>query len=221
MANCARSIRGFCRLAIIHLSLSFMRSGRRPGNQDTRSTILVAARAAFASDGYDATTIRKLAAAVGVDPALVHHYFGSKEELFRLAVGAPIDPSSLFPGIFAGPRSSIPERLVRTFLGVWDDPVTGSSFLAFLRTAVRSDTANKLVREFFGLQVQRKVLHSLDTGIPAAEIPLRTTLLASQLFGLAMMRYLIRLEPLASASTDAVVAAVAPSVGHALYGPLA
>ncbi|MBM7789263.1 TetR/AcrR family transcriptional regulator [Tenggerimyces flavus] len=197
-----------------------MRSGRRPGKQDTRETILVAARASFASDGYDATTVRKLAAAVGVDPALVHHYFGSKEELFRSAVGAPVNPASLFPRIFVGPRSEIPERLVRTFLGVWDDPVTGPSFLAFLRTAVRNQTTNKLVREFFDLQVQRRVLRDLDTGIPAAEIPLRTTLLASHLFGLAMMRYLIQLEPLASASTDTVVAAVAPAVRHALYGPL-
>lgn len=197
------------------------RTGRRPGKQDTRETILVAARASFASDGYDATTIRQLATHVGVDPALVHHYFGSKEELFRSAVGAPVNPVDLFPRIFTGPREGIPERLVRTFLETWDHPTTGQAFAAFLRTAVRNQTTNKLVREFFGMQVQRKVLRELDTGIPAAEIPLRTTLLASQLFGVALMRYLIKLEPLASASADTVVAAVAPGVRHALYGPLA
>jgi AcrR family transcriptional regulator len=196
------------------------RGGRRPGNPNTREAILVAARELFAAEGFDATTIRKVATAAGVDPALVHHYFGTKEDLFRAAVSAPVDPAEFIPKIFARSREEIPEALARTFLGVWDDPVTGRPFVAFLRTAVGNRVATKLVSEFFGIQIQRRALGALHTGIPAAEVPLRSTLVASQLLGLALTRYVLRFEPLASAPFETVVASITPALRHALYGPI-
>src|SRR6266566_170590 len=100
------------------------RTGRRPGNQDTREAILAAAREAFAERGYDRVSIRAIATSAGVDPALVHHYFGTKDQLFLATVDAPIDPGEILPKILAGERDELPERLVRTFLSVWDHPVT-------------------------------------------------------------------------------------------------
>src|SRR6266545_3836915 len=111
------------------------RTGRRPGNQDTREAILAAARATFADRGYDRASIRAIATSAGVDPALVHHYFGTKEELFLATVNAPIDPREVIPEILAGSRDEIGERLVRMFVRVWDSP-TGTAAAALLRSAM-------------------------------------------------------------------------------------
>src|SRR5256885_14286274 len=118
------------------------RTGRRPGNQDTREAIVEAARKAFAERGYDRASIRAIATSAGVDPALVHHYFGTKDELFLATVNAPIDPATILPAVLAGDRDELPERLVRTFVSVWDHPVTrpaagalGRSGLQHHRTA--------------------------------------------------------------------------------------
>src|SRR3982751_4531747 len=98
------------------------RPGRPPGNQDTREAILAAARQAFAERGFDKASIRHIATSAGVDPALVHHYFGAKDQLFLAAVEAPADPAKLVPQIAAGGVDGFGERLVRTFLGLWDSP---------------------------------------------------------------------------------------------------
>ncbi|WP_262282484.1 TetR family transcriptional regulator [Micromonospora sp. MA102] len=193
------------------------RTGRRPGNPDTREAILAAARAAFAERGFDAASIRSIAAAAGVDPALVHHYFGTKEELFRAAMAMPIDPARLLPEVLAGGPAGAGERLVRTFLGVWDSP-TGTPAVALLRSAVSNEWMARLMREFLVTQVLRRVLDHLD--IDPAELPLRGSLVASQLIGLAMMRYVIRLEPAASADPETLVAAIGPTVQRYLMGDL-
>ena len=96
------------------------RTGRRPGHQDTREAILAAAREAFAERGFDGASIRLIAAGAGVDPALVHHYFGTKDQLFLDAMQAPIDPAQIIPQALAGGVDGVGERLVRTLLGVWD-----------------------------------------------------------------------------------------------------
>lgn len=196
------------------------RVGRRPGKQDTRETILVAARDAFAEQGYDGASIRLIAARAYVDPALVHHYFGTKAQLFRAAVRAPIDPEALLPQIFAEGPDRVPENLVRTFVHVWEGPVTGPAMRSLLRSAVAHRRTGRLLREFFTTQVIRRAAAHLDELVDPSEIPLRASLVAGQLFGLALTRYVLEFEPLASAPSDTVVAAVAPSVRRYLFEPL-
>ncbi|MFY1595165.1 TetR family transcriptional regulator [Micromonospora sp. WMMD737] len=194
------------------------RTGRRPGNPDTRQAILDAARAAFAERGFDGASIRAVAAAAQVDPALVHHYFGSKDRLFLAAMHAPVDPAELLPRVLAGDRAGLGERLVRTFLGVWDSPA-GTAGVALLRSAVSNEWTARLLREFLVTQVLRRILDQLD--VDPAELPLRGSLVASQLIGLAMMRHVVRLEPVASAAPETLVAAVGPTVQRYLTGDLA
>ncbi|MFJ6196404.1 TetR family transcriptional regulator [Micromonospora sp. NPDC092111] len=194
------------------------RSGRRPGNPDTRQAILAAARTAFAERGFDAASIRVIAGAAGVDPALVHHYFGTKEELFRATVDIPVDPADLLPAVLAGDPDRVGERLVRTFLGIWDSPA-GAAAVALLRSAVSNEWTARLMREFLVTQVLRRVLDQLD--LDPAERPLRGSLVATQVIGLATMRYVIRLEPIASASPETLVAAIGPTVQRYLLGDLA
>ncbi|MFE7869902.1 TetR family transcriptional regulator [Micromonospora humida] len=193
------------------------RTGRRPGNQDTREAILAAARSAFAERGFDAAPIRQIATAAGVDPALVHHYFGSKEELFRATVDIPVDPAALLPAVLAGDPDGIGERLVRTFLGVWDSPAGGAA-AALLRSAANSEWTARLMREFLTTQVLRRVLDQLD--LDPSERPLRGALVATQMIGLAMMRYVIRLEPVASATPDTLAATLGPTIHRYLTAPL-
>lgn len=193
------------------------RTGRRPGNQDTREAILAAARGAFAEKGFDGASIRYIASGAGVDPALVHHYFGSKDQLFLTAMRAPIDPAKLLPQIAAGGIDGIGERLVRTFLTVWDSPA-GVAAVALLRSAVQHDLSARLVREFLTTQVFRRAIAQLP--LDPAEATMRGNLVASQMLGLATMRYIIKLEPLASAGPDTIVAAVAPTIQRYLTEPL-
>ncbi|TDC37014.1 TetR/AcrR family transcriptional regulator [Micromonospora sp. 15K316] len=193
------------------------RTGRRPGNPGTREAILSSARSAFAERGFDAASIRTIAATAGVDPALVHHYFGSKDQLFLAAMQAPVDPRELLPGVIAGDRDGIGERLVRTFLGVWDSPASTAG-VALLRSAVSNEWTARLLREFVVTQVLRRVLEHLD--VDPAELPLRGSLVATQLVGLAMMRYVIRLEPVASAAPETLVATVGPTVQRYLTAEL-
>jgi AcrR family transcriptional regulator len=195
------------------------RTGRRPGNQDTREAILKAARKTFAERGYDGASIRAIATSAGVDPALVHHYFGTKDDLFLATVQAPIDPSDMVTRILTGGRDDLPERLVRTFLSVWDHPVTGPAVLALVRSAVQHEWSARMLREFVTAKILRRVVAQLDVADPA-EAQLRGSLLASQMIGLAMIRYVVKLEPLASASPDTVVAALAPNIRRYLMEPL-
>ncbi|HEV7186306.1 MAG TPA: TetR family transcriptional regulator [Blastococcus sp.] len=194
------------------------RSGRRPGNPDTRDVVLAAARTAFAERGFDGATIRGIAADAGVDPALVHHYFGSKDKLFLAAVEAPADPADLLPEVLSAPRDELGAAVVRLLLKVWDGPMQPAG-LALLRSAVSNEWTAKLLREFLVAKVLRKVVSTLgfDPDVRAARI----SLVASQIIGLVMARYVLRLEPLASATPDEVVAAIGPTVQRYLTGDVA
>ncbi|GAA1940764.1 TetR/AcrR family transcriptional regulator [Nocardioides hwasunensis] len=189
--------------------------GRRPGAPDTRAEVLTAARASFAEKGFRATTIRAVAAAAGVDPALVHHYFGTKDDLFVAALEIPVDPREvLAPVVAAGPDGA-GERLLRTFLGVWDDPEIQPGLLAMVRSLVGDDTGG-LVRDAFIPVVVGPVLAGLVSDRPEVRIPL----VASQVVGLVVARYVIALPPMADMPAEDVVARVGPVLQHYLTGEL-
>ena len=191
------------------------RRGRRPGAPDTRAAILVAAREAFADKGFAGTTIRGVAATAGVDAALVHHYFGAKDDLFVAAMQLPVDPRTLIAAVAAGDREHTGERLVRTFLAVWDDPDQQPVFVGLLRNALEPG-GHRLLTEGFVPIVIGGALESMDLDRPELRIPL----LASQMIGLIMCRYLLELEPIASLPAEVVVAAYAPTVQRYLTGDI-
>ena len=177
--------------------------------------MLAAARAAFADRGYDGASIRGIATAAGVDPALVHHYFGSKDKLFLAAVEAPADPDELLPQVLQAPREELGAAVVGMVLRVWDGPGRPAG-LALIRSAVSSDWRARMLREFLVARVLRRVVGSL--GLPPAERDARGSLVASQLLGMVMARYVLKVEPLASASRDSLVAAIGPTVQRYLTG---
>jgi AcrR family transcriptional regulator len=190
--------------------------GRRPGESGTRAAILEAARAAFAETGYDRATIRGIAAAAGVDPALVLHYFGSKEGLFEAALELPVRPADVFArGAAAGP-DQLGATVVRTFLEAWEPPESRVRLQAMLRSAMTNETAMGMIRDLLVREVFGPITQTL--GVPDAQ--LRATLVGSQFIGLAIMRFVGRVEPLASASIDELVAAVGPTVQRYLTGEI-
>jgi AcrR family transcriptional regulator len=193
------------------------RTGRRPGGQDTREQILAAAREVFAQRGYDRATIRQIATTAGVDPALVHHYFDTKEKLFAATVNFPMDPAEFVPRALAGPVEGAGARLVRTFLAVWDSPV-GAAGVALLRSAVSSELAARLLREFLTTQILRRAMATLR--VDPSEAAWRSSLIASQISGLGLTRYILKVEPLASLPPEAVVAAIGPTIQRYLTGDL-
>jgi AcrR family transcriptional regulator len=197
------------------------RVGRRPGRQDTRGGIVAAAREVFAERGYDGASIRQIAASAGVDPALVHHYFGTKEQLFLAVVQPPVNPADLVPRIVAGDPAKLGERLVTTFISMFESPVTAPAFEALLRGAFANRLSGKLIREFFAVQIIRRVVRELDAVVDATELPLRANLAASQLLGLAATRYILKFEPIATVPRETVIAAVAPTLQRYLTGDIA
>jgi AcrR family transcriptional regulator len=147
----------------------------------------------------------------------VHHYFGSKDQLFLAAIEAPADPADLLPEALAAGPDELGTAVVRTLLRVWDGP-TQAAGLALVRSAISSEWTAKLLREFLVTQVLRRVMATLD--LPRAERDARGALVATQLIGLVMARYVLRVEPLASAAPETLVAAIGPAVQHYLTGDL-
>jgi AcrR family transcriptional regulator len=193
------------------------RTGRRPGNQDTREAILVAARQAFAERGFDNTSVRQIAGTAGVDPALVHHYFGSKDQLFLDAMQVPVDPGKIVPAVLAGGRDGIGERVVRTMLTVWDSAAGGPA-AALVRSAVSNEAIARMMRDFVVTRILRRVAKEL--AIDPAEAPVRANLVATQIGGLIMVRYILKFEPLASAPPETVVRLIGPTIQRYLDAPL-
>ncbi len=176
---------------------------------------MAAAREAFAENGFETTTVRAIAARAQVDPAMINHYFGSKEKLFLAAVDAPLDPHDLLETAEPVLPEDVGEHMVRTLLRAWDSPA-GVAGQALLRSAFRGPTGAALLREFIDLRILRPMLDRLEPDPVMARW--RGSLAASQLGGLALVRYVLRIEPLASAPTEQVVAAVAPQLQHYLTG---
>jgi AcrR family transcriptional regulator len=192
------------------------RTGRRPGPNRTRAAIVAAARAAFAARGYDAVSIRAVAREAGVDPALVHRFYGSKEELFVAAMELPLSPGQLVPALLADGVDDLGERLVRTLLELFDRPAAFAPFLALIRGAVSNDHAAAMLREF----ITREVLGRLARAASPDRPELRASLAGSQVVGLAMARYVIGVPPLATTDREIVVACVGPTIQRYLTGAL-
>ena len=191
------------------------RRGRRPGSPDTRATILAEARALFAANGYAGTSVRAIAAAAGVDAALVHHYFGTKDDLFLAALELPVDPRRLVAPVVAGGPDGAAERFLGVFLSAWDDPEIRPSFLAVAR-AVMDPAGSKLLTDGFLPVVIQPVGVALGLDRPEH----RMTLVASQVIGLILLRYVMEVEPLASMPREEVIATYAPTLQRYLEMPL-
>ncbi|WP_406838283.1 TetR family transcriptional regulator [Streptomyces sp. AHU1] len=182
----------------------------------TRDRILAAAREEFSERGYEKTSVRGIAKSAGVDSALVHHYFGTKEQVFEAAIEVAFAPALDAPEkIVEGPLDGVGERLTRFVLGIWENPTSRTPLLAIVRSAVNNDTAAAVFRRLVAAQLLRRIAGRLD--VPDAE--LRAELAAAQLVGVAMLRYVIKVEPLASADVERIVTRVAPVVQGHLTNP--
>jgi AcrR family transcriptional regulator len=189
-------------------------AGRRPGGPDTRGEILDAARESFASKGFEGTTLRGVARAAGVDPALVHHYFGGKDALFVAAMELPVDPARIADAILAGPIESIGERVIRNFVQAWEAPQTLLRMRAVLGAAMVNPPMAHTIRDAITRMILDRVAERLD----APDVRFRLSLVASHLMGVAFVRYIMELEPLAAADPEEIVARVGPVLQNYLTG---
>ncbi|GAA0360794.1 TetR family transcriptional regulator [Microbispora corallina] len=192
------------------------RSGRRPGTPQTREAILDAAMRAFAEDGYAGTTIRGVARVAGVDPALVMHFFGSKDGLFEAAIRAGEIPLGLLVEAFEGDPGGLGERLVSRYVALWEDQVHGPRLRAVMSAAASSPAAAAMLKEF----VTQKVLLPMTRRLGVERADTRGILAGAQLIGVAFARYVLEIEPLAKLGRDELVRCVAPAIQRYLTGDL-
>ncbi|MBO0854431.1 MAG: TetR family transcriptional regulator [Nocardia sp.] len=191
-------------------------SGRRAGKSGTREAILEAARERFAEVGFDKAAIRSIAAAAGVDPALIHHYFGTKQQLFAAALNLPIDPETIRGPIRRAPLEELGATVVRTVVGAWDSSIGLHVVAAFRGFLAGGDT--ELLRTFL-LQVALKdVRERVDS--PPGTGSTRVALAVSQMLGVLVTRMILDIEPVASMPVEDLTALVGPTMQRYLTGEL-
>ncbi|MEV6322234.1 TetR family transcriptional regulator [Nocardia sp. NPDC051787] len=193
------------------------RTGRRPGQSGAREAILAAARARFADVGFDKTSIRAVATDAGVDPALVHHYFGTKQQLFAAVVELPVDPEQILRNLESAPLNQLGETILRSALGVWDSPA-GPGVVAVVRSILAGSDDPALARTFLLDVVLERVRKRIAT--PDDDGRSRVALVASQMIGVLVGRKIIGVEPLASMPAPDLVAAVGPTLQRYLTGDI-
>ena len=191
------------------------RSGRRPGPTTTREAIAEAARRQFAELGYDRATLRGIAGEAGVDAALVVRFYGSKDALFREVMALPPAITEAFTALADGPRANVGRRLAEVIVGMLENPRSRSIVLGRIRSASSHPDAAALVREIVTRDVGGLVAALTDD-----EPETRAVLVGSQVVGLALARYIVRVEPLASLPAADVVDSIAPTLQHYLVGTL-
>lgn len=179
--------------------------GRRPGPSVTREVIIEAAAALIAEVGYERATVRAIAARAGVDPRLVTHRFGTKQELFVQVMSPPIDPRTIAAAL-AGDPAGAGERLARVMVGVLDDESTRRRLIGLVRTAASEPAAAELLRQV----VERGVLATLAAQLPGPEAALRAGLAGAQLVGLVMVAHVVRVGPVAAAEPEQLVRLLSP-----------
>jgi AcrR family transcriptional regulator len=192
------------------------RRGPRADAADTRGAVLEAARARFAAHGYDGTRLRDVAADADVDVALVSYFFGSKDGLFAAAMELPISPAQIVEELVAEGSDGLGERLLRTIIARLDEP-GGRPFVGLVRSAAGNDQAAELLRGF----VEREMLGRLARAVDAPDPELRAGLAGSQVVGLIMARYVVRVHPIADADPETLAAAIGPTLQRYLTGELA
>lgn len=192
------------------------RPGRPPGTSDTRDRILAAARDLFARNGFDSTSIRAIGAAAGVDPALVHHYFGTKTQLFADAIHIPIDPMTVIGPLREVPVDQIGHVLPALLLPIWDSEL-GKGFIATMRSMLAGSDVS-MVRSFLQDVITAEVGARVDD--PPGSGPIRVQFVASQLVGIVMARYILELEPFRSLPIEQIAETVAPNLQRYLTGDL-
>ncbi len=195
-----------------------VRPGRAVGKPANRQAILAAALIEFTGQGYDGATMRGIAARAGVDLALLYHYFDSKDRLFVAALQLPDNPAQAVAEMVAGGIDGLGERLLRFIIGTWEQGTPGNAgpLVGVMRSAASHEEAGRMVREFF----TRELLERLVVSIGMPQPRLRAALIGSQMLGLAWARRVLRLEPIASADTDTLVACYAPTLQRYLTAPL-
>lgn len=196
------------------------RRGRRPGDSGTRAAILDAARARFSSAGFRAATVRAIAGDAGVDPALVMHYFGTKQALFVAAMEFPLDPAEVVPRLIAPGIDGLGERLVRFLLGIIDELGEANPMLGLMRSAVGHPDAARMMREFLGEAILDRVAEAISEAIDTDRPRLRADLCASQIVGVLVARQILGLPELAAADRETLVAAYGATIQRYLTGSL-
>lgn len=199
----------------------YPRRGPRPAGSDARGDILDAARTAFAEKGYVGASLRGIARGAGVDPALVHHYFDGKADLFVESVlAAPaaeaVHPERIVHAVIDGPPEGIGVRWVRAFLDIWDAPGGAERFRALVHGASGDDRILDLIRQFLGVEVFARIVAAAGSDRPL----LRSQLAGSQIIGLGMARYVAALPGIADADADALAAVTGPAIQRYLVGDL-
>ncbi len=189
--------------------------GRRPGRPDSRQAVLDAARRRFHADGYQSVTMRSIAADAGVDAALVSYFFGSKQALFGAAMELDANPAELIATALDGDLAGLPERLLRTLLEVWDDPVRGRPLRALIGGVGHEPAIARMVREM----LEREMIAPIAARISGEDAQLRAGVAAAQLSGIVFARYLLQIEPVASASADELVEYFGPALSRVLRAP--
>jgi AcrR family transcriptional regulator len=192
------------------------RPGRPAGNSDTRQRILENARVLFARNGISNTSIRAVAAAAGVDSALVHHYFGTKEKLFAAAVRIPIDPMDIIGALREVPVDELGYTIPSTLLPLWDSEL-GSGLIATLRSIIAGSEVNlfrSFIQDVIAVELGARVDDPPGSGI------IRIQFVASQLAGVLLARYILDLEPFKSLPADQIARTIAPNLQRYLTGDL-
>ncbi|MFD9126571.1 TetR family transcriptional regulator [Kitasatospora sp. NPDC059571] len=191
------------------------RRGRRAGSPDTRSQILEVAGRRFLEDGYAAVTLRSIAAEAGVDLALVSYYFGSKKGLFGATMALSANPAEIFARVLEGDVATLPQRALRALLAAWEDPVGGAPLRAMFVGAAQDEATAALVREV----VEREIVDRLAARLGGRDARGRAGAFCTQMAGLLVTRFVLRLEPVASMSADEIVRHLGPSLARALGTP--
>ena len=188
------------------------RPTRTAKSQRTKAAILEAAQQLFADQGYERATVRDIAARAAIDPAMVIRYFGSKEGLFAQATAFDLR----LPNLAGIARRDIGRTLVGHFLEVWEGSLSNGSLISLLRAAASNEDSANAVRAIFGGQVAPM----LAKVVPAAELPLRGGLVATQIMGLAVTRYILKVPPVVAMDRPQIVRLLGPTMQRYVIGKL-
>jgi AcrR family transcriptional regulator len=186
--------------------------GRRPGQPNTREEILAAARHRFLTDGYQATSLRSIAADAEVDTALVSYYFGSKQGVFGAAMALTANPAEILAAALPGDLAGLPERVLRALLRTWDDEKTGAPLQAMLNNVGQNPAVARILREV----VEREIIGAVAGQLRGPQREERAAAFGAALAGLIFGRYILRVGPLVSMSADDVVRRMSPVLAAAL-----